>query len=60
MGQNSKIRTLRKALKIEQEKHERFKDFTPAQQERWLSMAVRDAMRMADERSRTQALRRGN
>jgi hypothetical protein len=52
MGQNSKIKTLRKALKAMQEQHERFHEFTPEQRDRWLSMAVRDAMRVADERSK--------
>lgn len=52
MGQNSKIRTLRKALRAVQEQHERYHEFTPAQRERWLSMAVRDALLVADERSR--------
>jgi hypothetical protein len=50
MGQNSKIRTLRKAMRLQLEQHERFKDFTPEQRERWLSMSVRDAMRVVDER----------
>lgn len=52
MGQNSKIRTLRKAMREQIQKHDKFATMTQAQQERWLSMSVRDAMRLADERSR--------
>lgn len=52
MGQNSKIRTLRKAMREQIQKHDKFATMTPAQQERWLAMSVRDAMRLADERSR--------
>jgi hypothetical protein len=52
MGQNAKIRTLRKAMREQIQKHEKFATLSPTQQERWLSMAVRDAMIVADERSR--------
>lgn len=47
MGQQAKIKTLRTALRAEMEKHPSYPTMTPAQKDRWLSLAVRDALKFA-------------
>lgn len=45
MGQQAKIKTLRSAMRAELEKHPSYPTMTNAQRDRWLSLAVRDALK---------------